>query len=89
MGAPLAPTKELEPVTPLEAEEVYRGHKEKLLRAAYLRVFTPDDVERCRRKFTFFTFWWQTLNERQRERVKGAIAAEAFHVFRHHEKQTT
>jgi hypothetical protein len=57
------------------------NHKLKLLRAAYLRYFSPADERNCRLKFAHFKPWWETLNGRQRERGKGAMAAEVMLQF--------
>lgn len=65
------PKEELHPILPDEAEGVYRDSAMKFIRAAYLRGFMPHEEQKCRHKFPHFKTWWKTLNERQRERVKG------------------
>ncbi|WP_163337906.1 hypothetical protein [Desulfopila sp. IMCC35008] len=73
---------DLDPIDSGEAQEMYHCDTDRLLRAAYLKAFTPDECKRCIKKFPQFRSWWVTLSERQKERVKGALAAEMLHLSR-------
>lgn len=74
--------EDLHPILTEEAEDLYRGQMIKLMRAAYLRSFTPHEERKCVHKFPHFATWWKTLNDRQKERVRGVLAAEVLHMYR-------
>lgn len=38
---------DLAPIDPGEAQEMYHCDTDRLLRAAYLKSFTPEDCKRC------------------------------------------
>lgn len=65
----------LHPFSSSAAEQVYIEDIAKLLRAAYLQPFSQTKIDSCRYRFPSFLEWWATLNDIQKVRVKGVLAA--------------
>lgn len=66
---------DLSPISVGDANIVYRENLAALLRGAYLQSFSQNRIDTCRYKYPSFTEWWNTLNNKQRERVRGVLAA--------------
>lgn len=45
-----------------------------LLRAAYKREFSMQEMGRCKRKFSTFDDWYNTLNPKQKEHVEAYLS---------------
>ncbi|WP_136799232.1 hypothetical protein [Desulfosediminicola ganghwensis] len=65
----------LSPFTTKDAETIWRESIAGLLKAAYLQSFSQSKIDSARYKFPSFKEWWATLDNEQRKRVKGALAA--------------
>jgi hypothetical protein len=71
-------SENLYPISLTDANIVYRENIGALLRGAYMQSFSQTRIDSCRYKFPNFDEWWGTLNDSQRMRVKGVLAAYIF-----------
>jgi len=71
-------SENLHPFSMADANVVYRENIGALLRGAYMQSFTQTRIDSCRYKFPNFAEWWDTLNDVQRIRLKGVLAAYIF-----------
>jgi hypothetical protein len=56
-------------VTERQKSSAYHCGIDELLKAAYQRDFTMNEMGKCKTKFRTFNEWYQTLNDEQKHRV--------------------
>ena len=62
------------PVTEKQKSAAYHCGIDELLKAAYQRDFTMNEMGKCKTKFRTFNEWYQTLNDEQKHRVDAHLA---------------